>query len=244
MAAAIIAFLTAFLGSAVESVEALTVVLAVGVARGWRSALEGTAAGVVILVVLVATVGGVLLTRVPEGALKLVIGTLILLFGARWLRKSLLRAVGVVSRHDEAHAYAAAQRRLQGGERRDGLGFALALQAVLLEGTEVAFIVFAAGSGGRVLGAASIGGAAGIALVAGLGIAVRKPLTRVPENTLKYVTGVALATLGTFWAAEGMGFSWPLDVASLVPIAAVYLAASALAVTLGRRSQRTVAAAS
>jgi uncharacterized membrane protein len=225
MGPALIAFFTAFLGSAVESVEALTVLIAVGVTRGWRSALEGTAVGLLIMAVLVVTLGGVLVSRLPEATLKLVVGTLILLFGIRWLRKAILRAAGVLAKHDEQHEYEETVHRLAGGTRgrRDHAAFAISLQAVLLEGTE--------------LGLAALGGGLAVAMVAGAGIALRRPLARVPENTLKYTVGVALSALGTFWAIEGMGYSWPLDVLSMAPLVLIYLAASWLALLALRASK-------
>jgi uncharacterized membrane protein len=229
-------FGAAFLGSAVESTEALTIVLAVGLTRGWRAPLLGTLVAIVALAVLVIVFGQLIVTTVSEWALKLLVGTLLLLFGLRWLHKAVLRSAGVVAMHDEERAYRETVNQL--GEtitRRDWVGFILALKGVFLEGLEVVFIVIAVGGTGRGWPAAIAGGLAAAVVVAATGVVVRKPLARVPENTLKYVVGILLTSLGTFWAAEGMGASWPGDFLSIFVLAGVFFAASRLAVTLVRR---------
>ncbi|MHB8718621.1 MAG: COG4280 domain-containing protein [Candidatus Dormibacteria bacterium] len=238
MSPAIWAFGAAFLGSSVESVEALTVLLAVGLTRGWRSALQGAAVALVTLVAMVAAFGGVV-ARVPEATLKLAIGTLVLLFGLRWLHKAVLRAAGVISKHDEQAAFEETQRRLLGsaGRRVDRTAFVLAFQAVFLEGLEVAFIVVAAGAGGRALTAAAAGGIGAVLVVGILGASLRHPLVRIPENTLKYTVGIVLAGLGTFWVVEGMGVRWPFDAVSALPLAALYWVASRIALSLLRASR-------
>ena len=229
-------FGAAFLGSAVESTEALTIVLAVGLTRGWRAPLLGTVAALVALAVLVIFFGQLIVTRIPDSALKLLVGTLLLLFGLRWLHKAVLRSAGVVAKHDEEQAYRSTVQQLQGAAAgRDWVGFVLALKGVFLEGLEVVFIVIAVGGTGRGLPAAVAGGLLAMLVVAIAGVAVRKPLARVPENTLKYAVGILLTSLGTFWAAEGMGASWPGDFLSIFALAAVFLVASRLAVTLIRR---------
>ncbi len=187
----VLVFGAAFLGSAVESTEALTIVLAVGLTRGWRAPLLGTLAALVALAVLVIFFGQLIVTRIPE---------------------------------------------LQGAATgRDWVGFVLALKGVFLEGLEVVFIVIAVGGTGRGLPAAVAGGLLAMVVVAVAGVVVRRPLARVPENTLKYAVGVILTSLGTFWAAEGMGASWPLDFVSILGLAVIYFAASRLAVVLIRR---------
>ena len=229
-------FGAAFLGSAVESTEALTIVLAVGLTRGWRAPLLGTLVAIVALAVLVIVFGQLIVTTVSEWALKLLVGTLLLLFGLRWLHKAVLRSAGVVAMHDEERAYRETVNRL--GEtitRRDWVGFILALKGVFLEGLEVVFIVIAVGGTGRGWPAAIAGGLAAAVVVAATGVVVRKPLARVPENTLKYAVGILLMSLGTFWAAEGMGASWPGVFLSIFVLAGVFFAASRLAVTLVRR---------
>ncbi|MFN2463516.1 MAG: COG4280 domain-containing protein [Candidatus Dormibacteria bacterium] len=231
----LLTFGTAFFGSAVESVEALTIILAVGITRGWRYPLYGTLAALGVLVAIVALFGSLLTTAIPEHLLKLVIGTLVLLFGLRWLHKAILRSAGRLKMHDEDKEFAQTISELRRA-RSDWVGFTIAFKGVFLEGVEVAFIVFAVGSNSHSLGIAAGGGVAAMVLVAVAGVFVRHPLSRVPENTLKFTVGILLATLGSFWAAEGMGVSWPLDFISIFGILAVYLAAARLAVVLIRRT--------
>jgi uncharacterized membrane protein len=228
-------FGAAFLGSAVESVEALTIVLAVGLTRGWRAPLMGAAAALVALAALVVAFGQLIVTTVPEDALKLVVGTLLLLFGLRWLHKAVLRSAGAVAMHDEDRAYREAVAQLGGSGTTDWIGFVLALKGVFLEGLEVVFIVIAVGGTGRGFPAAIAGGIAAAVVVAAAGLIVRRPLARVPENSLKYGVGVILTSLGTFWVAEGMGARWPLDFVSILGLVAVYLAASQTAIRLIKR---------
>jgi len=226
-------FGAAFLGSAVESTEALTIVLAVGLTRGWRAPLLGTVAALVALAVLVILFGQLIVTRIPDSALKLLVGTLLLLFGLRWLHKAVLRSAGVVALHDEQRAYQNTVNQLQ--RATDWVGFILALKGVFLEGLEVVFIVIAVGGTGRGLPVAVVGGLLAMVVVAITGVVVRRPLARVPENTLKYAVGIILTSLGTFWAAEGMGASWPLDFVSIGGLAVIYFVASRLAVQMIRR---------
>jgi uncharacterized membrane protein len=229
-------FGAAFLGSAVESTEALTIVLAVGLTRGWRAPLMGTAVAIVLLAFLVIVFGQLIVTTVPDWALKLLVGTLLLLFGLRWLHKAVLRTAGTVAMHDEERAYQETVNQLgESVTRRDWVGFILALKGVFLEGLEVVFIVIAVGGTGHGWAAAIAGGLAAAVVVAATGVVVRKPLARLPENTLKYAVGILLTSLGTFWAAEGMGASWPGDFLSIFVLAGVFFAASRLAVTLIRR---------
>jgi uncharacterized membrane protein len=230
------AFGAAFLGSAVESTEALTIVLAVGLTRGWRSPLYGTVLALVSLAVLVVLFGQLIVQRVPDSVLKLIIGTLLLLFGLRWLHKAVLRSAGVVAMHDEERAYENTVSELQGAlTRQDWVGFVIAFKGVFLEGLEVVFIVVAVGGTSFYFPWAVAGGLVAMVVVAAAGVVIRKPLARVPENTLKYAVGIALTSLGTFWAAEGMGASWPLDFVSILFLVAAYFAASRLAVQLVRR---------
>ncbi|MHB8509074.1 MAG: COG4280 domain-containing protein [Candidatus Dormibacteria bacterium] len=235
MYAQLLTFGAAFLGSAVESIEALTIVLAVGLTRGWKSPLYGTLAALASLVVLVLAFGQLITTRVPETTLKLVIGTLILLFGLRWLHKAILRSAGVIALHDENEEFNETIQALEGSrDRTDWLGFTIAFKGVFLEGVEVAFIVFAVGANSHNLPIAALGGIAAMLAVAAIGVVVRHPLANVPENTLKYSVGLILASLGTFWAAEGMGTSWPLDFVSILGLGLLYYLASRIAVTLIR----------
>jgi len=240
--AQILTFGAAFLGSAVESVEALTIVLAVGLTRGWRSPLYGTIVALVALAVLVLLFGQLIVTRVPELTLKLIIGTLIVLFGLRWLHKAILRSAGVIAMHDENKSYEETVKELHGSPlRQDWVAFTIALKGVFLEGMEVVFIVVAVGGTSGGLHIAVAGGLLAMIAIAVLGVVVRKPLAQVPENTLKYAVGVILASIGTFWAAEGMGATWPLDLVSVLGIAAIYFGTSRVAVMMIRRRQPVMA---
>jgi uncharacterized membrane protein len=210
---------SAFLASAVEMVEALTIVLAMGTTRGWRSALTGTGAAIVGLGVVVAALGPAL-TAVPLDDLRLVVGALLLVFGLQWLRKAILRSAGLVPLHDEEAIFERqqAEARAAGRELRAGLdwyGFVISFKGVFLEGLEVAFIVLTFGSTQGSIPLAALGAGAAVVLVATVGVLVRAPLARVPENTLKYAVGAMLTTFGTFWAAEGAGARWPGGDASL-----------------------------
>jgi Ca2+/H+ antiporter, TMEM165/GDT1 family len=236
--AQLFAFGAAFLGSTVESVEALTIVLAVGLTRGWRAPLYGTLTALVLLAALVLAFGELITTTVPESTLKLVVGTLILLFGLRWLHKAVLRSAGVIAMHDEAEEFEETLSELAADKRAarfDWAGFVIALKGVFLEGLEVAFIVFAVGANSKNLFVATLGGVAAMIVVAIAGLFVRHPLARVPENTLKYSVGLILASLGTFWAAEGMGVAWPLDFVSIFGLAVIFFVASQWAVVINRR---------
>jgi uncharacterized membrane protein len=237
MYAQLLTFGAAFLGSAVESVEALTIVLAVGLTRGWRAPLYGTLAAIVLLGVLVTVFGQLIVARVPELTLKLIIGTLLVLFGLRWLHKAVLRSAGVIAMHNEDHAYAQAVSSLQGDAtgKHDWIGFTLALKGVFLEGLEVVFIVIAVGGTSGGLPIAVAGGLLAMIVVAAAGFIVKRPLARVPENTLKYAVGVILTSIGTFWAGEGMGAVWPLDFVSIGVLAALYFVASRAAIVVIRR---------
>jgi uncharacterized membrane protein len=231
--------LSAFLASAVEMVEALTIVLAIGVSRGWRPALTGLAAATAALAVVIAALGPAL-TLIPINALRLVVGVLLLTFGLHWLRKAILRASGFVALHDEEAAFAAetAEARAAAGDKRLGLdwyGFTISFKGVFLEGLEVAFIVITFGSAQGNIPLAALGAAAAVVLVAVVGVAVRAPLARVPENSLKFAVGAMLTTFGIFWGAEGAGANWPGADAALPVILAFVLVVSFSLVTLMRR---------
>jgi uncharacterized membrane protein len=230
--------LAAFLASLVEFVEALTVVLAVGTVRGWRPALTGTGLGLAALALLVLGLGPAL-TRIPLEAVQLAVGTLVLLFGLRWLRKAILRAAGVIPRRDEAAGFAdetAALRRRGAAMRAwDGVGIATAFKIVTLEGIEVVFIVVAIGAAGRgLLLPASLGALAALLLVVLLGLALHRPLARVPENALKLAVGVLLCGFGTFWAGEGLGVAWPGADWSALALTAGFLLTALATVALYR----------
>ena len=229
--------LAAFLASLVEFVEALTVVLAVGSVRGWRSALQGAGAAIAVLLALIAVLGTAL-TRIPIESVQLTVGVLLLLFGLRWLRKAILRAAGVIPLHDEAATFAKeteALRRLGHAGGWDRVAFSTAFNITLLEGTEVVFIVIAIGAGGTgLLLPASLGALAALLAVALLGLVVHRPLANVPENALKFVVGVLLSAFGCFWVGEGVGLAWPGADWSILALVAGFLAAALIAVPLCR----------
>ena len=232
--------ISVFLACAVEAVEALTIVLAVGITRSWRWALTGVAAATAALAVIVAALGPAL-TAIPINALRVVVGALLLVFGLQWLRKAVLRASGLKAQRDEEKAFAAetdAARAAAGaGDGFDGYAFTIAFKGVLLEGLEVAFIVLTFGANQHDIGLAAIAAGVAIVAVAATGIAVRAPLARVPENAMKFCVGVMLTSFGIFWGAEGAGASWPGgDAALLVIIPGVLLAALGLVQWLRRES--------
>jgi uncharacterized membrane protein len=221
---------SSFLASLVESVEALTVILAVGSTRGWRPTLIGGVAALVVLVVIVALFGGAL-ARVPLNALQLVMGALLILFGLRWLQKAALRAAGLIPLHDEAQIFRDEQRRLQTMGLRtgwDGVAFATAFQITILEGTEVVFVVIGLSAGSsRLLQGASMGAAGALILVAAAGALIHRPLAKVPENQLKLVVAVLLSAFGAFWFGEGLGLSWPGGHAALLVLIAAFAVVAA-----------------
>ena len=216
-------FLTVFIACAVEAVEALTIVLAAGLTREWRSTFQGMAVALAVLAVIVAVLGPAL-TLVPLTALRLVVGALLAVFGLQWLRKAILRASGYKGLHDEEAIYArqVAVARTAASEGRHGVrdwyAFTLSFKGVLLEGLEVVFIAITFGANQQNQGLAAAAAAAAVVVVAAVGIAVRAPLSRVPENTLKFAVGVMLTSFGMFWGAEGAGASWPGNDAALLAI--------------------------
>jgi uncharacterized membrane protein len=239
------AITTAFLASSVEAVEALTVVLAVGVVRGWQSAVLGTLAALGLLAILVA-VFGLALASIPINLLQLVVGTLLLLFGIRWLRKAMLRAAGVIELHDESGVYESQLLALRGdsaGEAAraawDPIAIVTAFKAVTLEGVEVIIIVIGVGAVQGLLVAASLGALAACLVVVAAGWALRRPLSRVPENSLKSVVGIVMSAFGLFWFGEGSGLHWPYDDAAIVGLMAILLGASLLGIRVGRRLRAT-----
>ena len=229
-----------FLASAVEMVEALTIVLAVGVTRGYRTALTGAAAALVALGVLVAALGPALVHYVPLGALRLVVGGLLLVFGLQWLRKALLRAAGLKAKHDEDAIFEREVEalRLAGGRpRRDRTGFVVAFKGVFLEGLEVVVIVLTLGSTSHDIGLAALAALAAVVVVAVTGVAVARQLSSVPENAMKLGIGLMLVSFGTFWSGEGIGVHWPGSDLSIPVLVACYGAIAWAATTVLRRAR-------
>jgi len=231
-----------FLACAVEAVEALTIVLAVGTTRSWPSALSGAGAAAVILAAIVAALGSAI-TSLPIDELRLLVGILLLAFGLQWLRKAILRAAGLKAQHDERDAYQRELAAARAAGRRAGMfdrySFAISLKAVLIEGLEVALIVVTFGANHRQVGLAAAAAGAAILAVILAGFAVRAPLAQVPENTLKFAVGVMLCSFGLFWSAEGAGLHWPGGDAILFAIVPAMLTASlATVMTLRRAAAR------
>ena len=242
-------FLAVFLACVVEAVEALTIVLAAGTARDWRSAMLGVAGGVVVLAVTVVVLGPAV-SAIPLNGLRLFVGGLLLVFGLQWLRKAILRASGLKALHDEDAIYRRelSQAESAAGERRafvpDWYAFTLSFKGVVLEGLEVVFIALTFGSNQHNVALAGVAAAAAVVVVAAVGVAVRAPLTRVPENSLKLVVGIMLTAFGTFWGAEGAGARWPGgDAALLVLIPSIAVFAVVLVALFRRADQRRLAAA-
>ena len=240
--------LASFLASSVEMVEALTIVLAMGVTRGWRATLVGVASALVLLALVVAILGPAL-TLIPIDALRLVVGTILLIFGLQWLRKAVLRASGYKALHDEAAIY---QREIEeagsvGTVVRAGLdwyGFTVSFKGVFLEGLEVVFIVLTFGSTQGSIPLAAIGAAAAVFLVGSVGVLVQQPLSQVPENTMKFAVGLMLTTFGIFWSGEGVGMRWPGEDAAILGILAFMIVWSmALVVSLRRQREQSLATA-
>ena len=237
-------FVAVFLACAVEAVEALTIVLAAGFGRNWRSAFLGVGSALALLVAIVAALGPAL-TAIPLEALRLVVGGLLLIFGLQWLRKAILRASGLKAMHDEAAIYRAELAAVEAAptHRRglvsDWYSFTLSFKGVLLEGLEVAFIALTFGANQHNIPLAAIAALSAVVVVALAGIAVRAPLARVPENSMKFVVGVMLTSFGIFWGAEGAGAHWPgADVALLALVPAVAVYALALVAVLRRTQGR------
>jgi uncharacterized membrane protein len=227
-----------FIASAVEMVEALTIVMAVGVTRGWRSAIVGTLAALGTLALVVAALGPAL-ALLPIDLLRLFVGGILLIFGLQWLRTAILRASGFKALRDEEVAFTKSQRSARSaapsGSRLDWYTFVVSFKGVLLEGLEVAFIVVALGGAEHSIALAAVGALAAAVVVLIVGVAVHGPLSRVPENAMKYGVGVMLTTFGIFWAGEGAGLHWPGNDASLVGLLVFQLGTSALLVSMLRR---------
>lgn len=233
---------TAFLASAVEMVEALTVVLAVGITRGWRSALLGVLLALAALGLVVGALGPSLVRWVPLTGLRVVVGTLLLIFGLQWLRKAVLRASSLKAKHDEDLAFAREREALAGAHGMaavDWTGFVVAFKGVFLEGLEVAFIVLTFGANAGRFGPAITGAVSALVLVTVVGVLVHQPLSQVPENAIKFSVGIALTSFGTYWAGEGIGVDWSLGDLTLLLLALVYGGLAALLVAMLHRQGST-----
>ena len=225
-------FATAFLASAVEVVEMVTIVVGVGATRGWRSTVIGAGAGFAVLAVVVVVVGAAL-TAIPIAPLRLVVGSLLLVFGLQWFRKGVIRVAargfaGITGA--EVH-----DGEEWTGEGIDWTAFVLAFKGVVLEGLEVAFIVVSFGASSNEYGPAVAGGLAALFLVGGIGLAIRNSVTRVPRSVLQLIVGTMLTTFGSFWALEGLGVEWPFGDGSIVLLLAFYAVTGATYVALERR---------
>ncbi|HEY8304865.1 MAG TPA: hypothetical protein VIG42_09810 [Solirubrobacteraceae bacterium] len=239
--------LSVFLACAVEAVEALTIVLAVGATRSWSSAMSGVGAATLALAAIVAALGPAL-TALPIGVLRLVVGGLLLIFGLQWLRKAILRSAGLKAKHDELEAFREETEaaRAVGAKHAgfDGYAFTISFKGVLLEGLEVAFIVLTFGANQHRIPLAAASATVAVLLVIAAGVAARAPLARVPENTMKFAVGVMLSSFGMFWGAEGAGASWPGEEAALLAIVpGVLLAANVMVWALRRANDAAAVAA-
>lgn len=242
-----------FLAAAVEFIEAFTIVLAIGVSRGWRAAVAGTAAALAVLAVAITAVGPALARWVPETLLQLVVGVLLLVFGAQWLRKAVLRAAGLKARHDEDATFRAERATAEAAVSRqrwgvDGFGFVVTFKGVLLEGLEVVVIVVLLGASAGQLGLAATAAAAALVAVLAVGLVTYRPLSRIPENTLAFGVGLLLITFGTYWAVEGLGvfapsgtLTWPGGDLALLVLLATWTAGALASVRVLRTRSTAVA---
>ena len=231
-------FVTVFLASAVEMVEALTIVVAVGMTKGWRSALEGVAVALLALIALVAIFGPAL-SRIPMASLRVVVGTVLLIFGLQWWRKAILRSVGLKAKHDEDAIFAETVQELESNvsSGRDAAGFMMSFKGVFLEGIEVVVTVITLGSSAHRIGVAATGALSAVLLVAITGVIVTRQLSNVPENAMKMVVGIMATSYGTFWVGEGLGVRWPGKDLALLAFALIYGALTWIFIlALGRNS--------
>ncbi|MGH8996068.1 MAG: COG4280 domain-containing protein [Acidimicrobiales bacterium] len=235
-AATVTLFIAVFGACSVEMVEALTIVVAAGTSRGWRSALEGAGAAIAILAVIVVAAGVPIVRYVPISALRVVVGTILLVMGESWLRKAVLRASGHKAKHDEDEIFTRTSAELnedgRPAVRRDGVAFAVAFKGVFLEGVEVAIIVISVGGSQHRLGLAALAAGAAFFVVAGVGAVVARQLAGVPENLIKWGVGIMLTSLGLFWMGEGVGLRWPGNDLAIPVLVGVFLVTSLIAARL------------
>jgi uncharacterized membrane protein len=231
--------LTVFVATAVEMVEALTIVLAVGVSRGWRQALQGALSALAVLVLLVAVFGVSLATKVPLHLLQFVVGLGLLVFGLSWLRKAVSRAAGLRPHRDDGAAFDRLVGRLTtsrgSGRPPDSVAFVAAFKGVFLEGLEAAIIAITFGAAAQRLWVAFASAGVATVGVGLLGVIVHRPLSRVPENAMKLGVGALLSSFGTFWIVEGLGGEWPGSELAVLYVAAAYSGAALVAVRLFAR---------
>jgi uncharacterized membrane protein len=224
--------ITTFLASAVEAIEMVTIVLGVGATRGWRSTLVGAGAGFLVLAVVVAAFG-LALSAIPIGALRLVVGSLLLVFGLQWYRKGVMRVAArglagmQIRREDQAVEWT--------GEGLDWTAFVLAFKGVVLEGLEVAFIVVSFGASANQLGVAALGGVGALVVIGAIGAALQRLVTQIPRSLLQLVVGILLTTFGTFWALEGLGVTWPAGDGAILGLLALYLLTALVYIGIERR---------
>ncbi len=225
-------FLPAFLACIVECVEALTIVLAIGVSINWKSSLWGATSGLALLVVLIAVFGSAIVLLIPINILRIVIGIILVLFGIQWLEKAILRYTGLKAKHDETKVYETTRQEYDAMEidhsKFNKFGFLTSFKSVLLEGLEVALIVITFGLTGDAnpfqgIYTTSLAAIMALLVVIALGVVIRKPITNIPENMFKFVVGIMLVTFGTFWSGEGFGVTWPLSDLFLLVLVAFYL---------------------
>lgn len=229
--------LAVFLAASVEFVEAFTIVLAVGTVQGWRPAIYGTLTALVGLAAIVLVFGYAIVHLFPIGAFRTAIGLILLLFGLKWLRKAILRASGRKALHDEAAIYEREVAELRSAKSNpNALAFATSFNGVLLEGIEVIFIVLTLGGHAKAMPSAIVGGVAALVVVLLIGLLLRAPLSRVPENLLKWIVGVMLSAFGTFWAGEGIGVHWWAQDVSILVLVGLY---AVLSIALLRWMQPT-----
>ena len=229
---ALSAFIATFLASAVEAIEMVTIVIGVGVTRGWRSTVMGAAAGFGVLAVVVVVVGAAL-TAIPIGPLRLVVGTLLLVFGLQWFRKGIVRvaARGLAGFHaPDVH-----DGELWTEPGIDWTAFVVAFKGVLLEGLEVAFIVVAFGASANQYAVATVGGVSAVVIVGGIGFAIQNLVSRIPRSLLQLIVGIMLTTFGSFWSLEGLGVDWPLGDGAIIGLLVLYALTAAAYLTLERR---------
>lgn len=238
----VLLFGSAFLASCVEMVEAMTIILAVGVTRGWRSAILGIIAACIALAVIVGALGASLVQFVPLGALQVVVGVLLLIFGLQWIRKAVLRAAGLKAKHNEAAIFQNEVDELREApiEGHDWTGFVVCFKGVFLEGLEVAFIVITFGANSGRLDIATAGAVAAFFIVSAVGLLIHRPLTQVPENAIKFTVGLMLTSFGTFWGGEGIGIEWTLKEPTILIIVAFYWAVAALLIAMLKPKEQPV----